>query len=130
MELTVTQEMGRVPVTVLHVQGALDRDEPLVKKAQELFEAGTRNLLLDMSQTSFMNSTGLRAIHTVFNLLRAADPSESEETVRSGLRSGKYKSAHFKLLKPSKDVQSTLHMTGYDMFVEIFDNYREAVDSF
>jgi hypothetical protein len=130
MELTVTQEVGRVPVTVVHIQGALDREEPLVSKAQELFDAGTRNLLLDMSKTPFMNSVGLRAIHQIFNLLRAADPSESEEKVRAGLRSGKYKEAHFKLLKPSKDVKNTLHMTGYDMFVEIYDDYREAVDSF
>jgi anti-anti-sigma regulatory factor len=130
MEFTDSQELGRVPVTILHVKGAIDREEPLVNKVKELFDAGTRNLLLDMEETTYINSLGMRGIATVYNMLRSADPSEDEATVHSGLRSGKYKSGHFKLLRPTKDVHNILHITGYDMFIEIFDNKQAAVDSF
>ena len=130
MEFSVTQEMGRVPVTVLRVEGAIDQDKPLVTKVQELFDTGMRNLLLDMSKVSFMNSLGLRAINQIFNLLRVPDEAESETTVMEGVRSGKYKSGHFKLLKPSKFVQDSLHMVGFDMFIEVFTDYQKAVDSF
>ena len=132
MEITVTQEQGRVPVTVLHVQGdinAASADE-LEAQARQAYEDGARDMLIDLSQVSLLSSAGLRALHQVFNMLRSESPEESDEAVRKGLTDGTFKSPHLKLLNPKQNVREVLRMAGFDMFLEIYDNPKKAVASF
>ncbi len=84
MEIDVSQDEGRVPVTVFRLQGDLAGEEPLQSQAQEAYEAGTRYLLLDLSKVPYITSAGLRAIHFVFDLMRGDAPEESDEVVRRG----------------------------------------------
>ena len=50
METHISNEQGRVPVTVFHIKGEIDTNsyEQLQAQAKQAFEAGTRNLLLDL----------------------------------------------------------------------------------
>jgi anti-anti-sigma factor len=128
-----TEEMhGRVPVTIFHLKGDLDGNtyEQLQKKADEVFQAGTRHLILDLSQVPFISSAGIRGLHYVFNLLRTDSVSESDQAISKGLRDGTFKSPHLKLLSPNQNVANLLKVTGYDMFLEVHYNSDEAVKSF
>ena len=127
MEFKVTQEQGRVPVTVIHLNGDLRSDEELTQKAKEAFEAGARDILLDLTDVRFMSSAGLRALHAIFTMLRE---DKSEEEINKGIAAGTYKSPHFKLLNPNKNVKEVLGLTGYDMFLDIHTNTKEAIASF
>jgi anti-anti-sigma factor len=132
MEISVSQQQGRVPVTVFHIKGDITHEtfEQLQHQAQQAIQAGARQLLLDLSDVSYVSSYGIRGISQIFTLFRDAAQDESEETVKQGLRDGSFKSAHLKLLKPSRQVQKVLTMAGLDMFLEIHSNLTDAVASF
>ena len=130
IEIVITHDEGRVPVTVFQLKGDLANEEPLRSQASEAYEAGTRNLILDLNDVPYITSSGLRVMHYVFDLLRSDSPDESDEAVRKGIASGRYKSPHLKLLKPSKNALKALSVSGYDMFLEIHKNYKEAIASF
>lgn len=130
MVIDISQDEGRVPVTVFRLEGDLAGEEPLQSQAQEAYETGARYLLLDLSKVPYITSAGLRAIHYVFDLMRGDAPEESDEVVRRGIATGDYTSGHLKLLKPSKTAQKALSLAGYDMFLEIHKNYGKAIASF
>ena len=132
MEIAVSQEQGRVPVTVLHVQGKIDVNsyEQLQAQAQAAVEAGTRDVLLDLTEVTDISSAGLRALHHIFTLVRTDSPAESDSALSKGLRDGTWKSPHFKLLNPQPSVLEVLKITGFDMYLEIHHNPKEAVASF
>jgi hypothetical protein len=130
VEILVSREQGRVPVTVFHIKGDITQADELQKLAQDAFEQGDRYLLLDLGEVPFIGSWGLRALHVIYMLLRSDAPDEKDEVVRPGLRDGTYKSRHLKLLKPSETVMKALSLAGYDMFLEIHHDLKEAVASF
>lgn len=132
MEITVSQEAGRVPVTVLHIQGQVDVEsyEQLQEQADASLAQGATYLLLDLSGVTFLSSSGLRAIHYIFDKVRAGLPEESDEQVRAGLRGGTFHSSHLKLANPSREVMAVLKLAGFDMFLEIHPNLKQAIASF
>jgi anti-anti-sigma factor len=132
MEITVTQEQGRVPVTVLHVQGDISAStaDQFLEEAQQAYDDGARDILIDLSKVSLLSSAGLRVLHQVFNMLRSESPDESDEAVRKGLTDGTFKSPHLKLLSPKQNVREVLRMAGFDMFLEIHNNLKKAIASF
>lgn len=129
MQISIAEESGVVPITVLHLTGDLASEEPLETVAREAFDRGARNMVIDLSGVPYISSAGLRALHVVYMMLRDADPSDGEDAAK-GIARGTYKSPHLKLLKPSKNATKALGVAGYDMFLETFDNYQKAVDSF
>ena len=132
MEITVTHEQGHVPVTVFHVTGEIDVNtyEQLEQRAGQEYEAGMRNLLVDLSGVTFLSSAGLRAIHGLFLLLRSDSDLESDEAISRGLRDGTYESRHLMLLNPQPAVLRSLHYAGFDMYLHIHHNLQKAVKSF
>jgi anti-anti-sigma factor len=134
MDIQVFTENGRVPITVMHVDGNIDAQtyQQFQSKAEELIDNGTHYLLVDLSHSPFMSSAGLRALHQIFNNLRAHDTENpvSEEDVRRGISAGTYKSPHLKLLNLSKETRTAFELSGFDMFIETFDNKEKAIASF
>ena len=132
MDITVSHQQGRVPVTVFHIKGDVDTNtyEQLQTQARQAFESGTRNLLLDLAEVPYVSSAGIRAMNNIFNMLRADTPTESEEAMSQGLRDGTFKSPHLKLLNPNPQVVQVLTMAGVDMFLEMHRNLQTAVASF
>jgi hypothetical protein len=132
MEIAVSSEQGRVPVTVFRIKGDIDvaSYEQLQTTARQAFEAGTRNLLLDLTEVAYISSAGFRALHYIFTLLRTDSPDESDEAMSKGLRSGTFKSPHLKLLNPSPVCLQALRTAGFDMFLEIYHDLEVAVASF
>jgi len=130
MEIAVSQEQGRVPVTVMHVKGNVDSDSYLQFQSAvlDMVNNGAHNILLDLKDVPYMSSAGLRALNVIYNALREKD--ENSDQVSKGVTAGTYKSPHLKLLSPSKRVMETLKMSGFDMFLEIHSNLKNAIASF
>jgi anti-anti-sigma factor len=123
---------GSVPVTVFHIQGEIDSKtyEQFEDRARQAYETGMRNLLLDLSEVTYISSAGLRALHSIFSMLRTTAPAESDEAINQGLRDGTFKSPHLKLLSPTPDVLHVLKVAGFDMYLEVHHDLKEAVASF
>ena len=132
MEITVTQEQGRVPVTILHVKGDVNTTtaDEFQAQAQQAYDDGARDMLIDLSEVSLLSSAGLRALHSIFNMLRSDSPDESDDTMRKGLTDGTFKSPHLKLLNPNENVSQVLRMAGFDMFLEVYNDHKKAIASF
>lgn len=124
MEIAISQEQGRVPVTVFQVKGRvnLGTAELLQAEARKAIESGARDLLLDLSEVDSLTSAGLRALHHIYNLLHDESPT--------GQSGGDVKSPHLKLLNPPAGVRSVLKIAGFDMFLEVHDDLKAAVASF
>lgn len=132
MEITVKQEQGRKPVSVIHVKGDIDSNtyQQLQAEIDKSIAAGIHNMLIDMSEVPFMSSAGIRVLNHTFNELRGTLPQETDEAMKKGLRDGTFKSPHLKLLNPTPRVLEVLKMSGVDMFLEIHHAYSEAVASY
>jgi len=132
MEITVSQEQGRVPVLVFHIVGDIDADtsEQLETKAREAIDSGSRYILLDLAKVQYISSWGIRGISIIFTWLRRLDEGEDDDTLSAGLKSGKFKACCLKLANPSKQVREVLSVSGIDMFLEIYDDLKKAVASF
>jgi anti-anti-sigma factor len=132
MDITVAQESGRVPVTVIQVAGDTDSASAaeFEKKVMEVIDGGARYLVLDLSKVPYMSSAGLRVLQNVFDKLRSLSADESDKEMYRKINEGSFKSPHLKLLSPTKEVVEVLKMTGFDMLVSIETNLKKAVDSF
>lgn len=134
MEVKVSTENGRVPVTVVHVDGNIDSSNATAfqSKLDELVENGARHVLLDLSHAPFVSSAGLRAFHHLFNKLRMLHPDAelSEEDVRKGIALGTYKSPHVKLLNLSPETTVAFKTAGFDMYLETFTDMKTAIAAF
>ncbi|HLF27963.1 MAG TPA: STAS domain-containing protein [Anaerolineae bacterium] len=135
LEISVSHEQGRVPVTVFHLKGRanLGTIERLQTKAQETVRAGARHLLLDLGEVLSLTSAGLRAIHNIHTLLRDAALEQDADARRQAEEASRppvQKSPHLKLVNPRPEVLRVLKIAGYDKFLEIHDDWQEAVASF
>ena len=134
MEVKAFTENGRVPVTVMHVDGNIDSltSEAFQAAANDSIAKGARHILVDLSHAKFVSSAGLRALHDVFNQLRDLDPDTSmnDDDVRQGIGAGTYKSPHLKLLNLSPEARVGFETAGFDMFIQTFTDMKTAVASF
>ena len=134
MEIKVSTESGRVPVTVLHVDGNIDSStyEQFQSTAKKLIEEGARYILVDLSHAPFVSSAGLRALHSLFNELRSRYPQAdlSDEQMKKGISAGTYKSPHLKLLNLSPETKIAFETSGFDMYIDTFTDRNTAVASF
>ena len=136
MFITTTEAQGKVPVTVLHVQGEMDASnyEQLIASARQAYDAGTRNLLIDMSEMPFMGSSGLVALHSAAILMRGETPPDPEggwgalRSIDREREAGLQE--HVKLLNPQPRVERVLKMAGFDQFFEVYADLETAIASF
>jgi anti-anti-sigma factor len=136
MNISVTKESGRVDVAVLHVEGQLDGQsyQDLIIKAKELFNAGSRDFIIDLTNLTYISSAGLVALHSIALMVKGEEMPDTEHgwsAYRSmGRGSEAGMQAHIKLLNPRDEVRSVLEMVGFDKVFEIFTDLNEAVKSF
>jgi len=134
MEIKVSTESGRVPITVLHVDGNIDSStyEQFQSTAKKLIEEGARYILVDLSHAPFVSSAGLRAMHTLFNELRTRHPEANlnDEQIKKGISAGTYRSPHLKLLNLSPETKTAFETSGFDMYIDTFTDRKSAIASF
>ena len=136
MEIIISQKQGTSPVAVMELKGSLDGSsyENFITEAQKLYDAGTRNLLVDMSELTFLSSAGLSALHRTARVFRGEDSSTFEEGWSAIHAMGKEKDSglqqHVKLLNPNEKIRGVLDTVGFLAFFEIFTNMDAALASF
>ena len=136
MEITVSTQQGKVPVTVVQPHGDVDASNyaELVKKVETLHKDGVQDFLIDLSDVSYMSSAGLVALHSIAIMLRGekpADPQSGWAALKSIDRSrerGMQK--HAKILNPQEYVADTFEKAGFTQFFEVFTDLKSAVASF
>ena len=136
MEITISQEQGRVTVSVIHITGHLDGQtyQSLIAEARKVVEGGIANILLDLSDLTYISSAGLVSLHTIALMTRGEempDPEQGWSTLKSMDRTrdgGMQK--HLKLLNPRPEITSVLEMVGFSEFFEVFKDKKTAINSF
>jgi anti-anti-sigma regulatory factor len=123
-------------LAIVGVQGDVDGSnyKELVAKARELYDQGIEKMLLDLSETSFMSSSGLVAIHRIALLFQGEKLSEPENGW-SAIHAVEHASARgqqqrVKLFNPQERVKRTLVVSGLDQFFEIHSELGAALSSF
>jgi len=136
MNISVSQAQGKVPVTVIKLEGQLDGQnyQDVIARAQELYREGARDFLLDLSELTYISSAGLVALHSI-TLMARGDEMPDVQGGWSAYRSmGRSSEAgmqkHVKLLNPRTEIMSVLDMVGFSSVFEIYTNLDEAVNSF
>lgn len=132
MDVTVTQETGRVPVTIIQVAGNTDSAsaDAFEQKVMEVIDGGARHVVLDLSKVPYMSSAGLRVLQNLFDKLRSFSTNENDKEMYRKINEGSFTSPHLKILNPTKEVLEVLKMTGFDMLVSIETDLKKAVASF
>jgi anti-anti-sigma regulatory factor len=138
MALTTTTEevAGRVPITVVTLEGELDASnfERLVDDVRGLYDAGTRNLLIDLGGLTFLASSGLVALHSIVRILHGEPPPDPEAgwgALHSlGLDAGEGSTQReVQLAGPQPAVARVLQRTGLDrLFVVHADRAAGIAD--
>ena len=72
MQMTAEHVQGRIPITILAIHGDIDASnyDQVIAEARDLYAAGSRHLLLDLSDVPFMGSSGVVALHSIALLMR------------------------------------------------------------
>jgi anti-anti-sigma regulatory factor len=136
MNISVSQKQGKVPVSVVKVDGQLDGQnyQELITKAQELYDSGARDFIIDLSDLTYISSAGLVALHSVALLAKGEELPDTEHGWAAYRSMGRTSTAglqnHVKLLNPRDDVKNVLDMVGFTNVFEIFTDYDQAVASF
>lgn len=110
----ISQVQGRIPVTVFRLPDRINLGNfaELEEAAKEAYNNGTRDLVLDMSQTRSLTSIGIRAIVVIHKML-ATDGKK-----------------HLKIANPMAYLREMLDVSGITQYIEIYDTVDEAVAAF
>jgi anti-anti-sigma factor len=132
MNIQLSKEKSRVPVTVFHITGAIDSSNyhELDMVASNAIDEGTRFVLLDLAKVHFMSSAALRSLQRLDKKLNALSDGLDTGELQQGILDGSYKSPYVKLLSPTAPVLLTLKTAGWDMIFEIFKDKQKAVEAF
>ena len=136
MELSVTEHTGEKAVTILHIDGYIDSSNytQLIDQTEALFQAGTKNLLLDMSKCGFISSAGLKALYSIALILRgdaSPDPTKVWSTFNEMKADiNKMTGTCCKIVNLQPKVKQSLEITGMLKYLDIYDNLESALESF
>ena len=136
MEIKILQEQARNDVSVIYVAGHLDGQtyQELISAASEVIGTGVKNILLDLSDLTYISSAGLVSLHTVALLTRGEtlpNPEQGWSTLKSmdRTRDGGFQK-YVKLLNPRPEITRVLEMVGFSEFFEVFTDKQKAIASF
>ena len=130
MEILVSQADGRVPVTVFSLRGQINADTApqLQAEAEKAIKAGARHLLLDLGEAPYISSAGMRVLSYLMVLLRKW--SDEGQVAGKQTRESSRRSPYLKLLNPTPDVLRALTLVGFDLFLDIHNDYQKALRAF
>lgn len=133
MNITVEKVAAVAPVSVLKIVGELDAHNYLdvIERVQQIYNDGTSRLVIDLSEVSFLSSSGLVALHSAALIMRGDQPPSAEagwaayRAIASDVEGG-FEDCCV-LYNPQGRALKTLQMTGFDGFLRIYDNLDDAV---
>lgn len=136
MEMKSSAVADSPSTVILNLDGELDATNYLdvIARVRQLYDDGARELVLDLSDLSFLSSSGLVSLHSAALIMRGEQPPSPDlgwsafHAIASDIDQGF--EAACKLVNPQGRVRKTLEMTGFSSFLEIFDTAEAAVQSF
>jgi len=80
MTIAVERLDGNPPVTVVELAGELDASnyEQVIDVVRKEYDAGSRGLVFDLGELTFMASSGLVALYSVVRIMRGEAPPDPE----------------------------------------------------
>jgi anti-anti-sigma factor len=137
MQTTVERVEGRVPVTVMALSGELDASNylRLVDDVRPLYAAGARHLLLDLSDLTFIASSGLVALYSIVTLMQGEEPPDPEygwsalHAMGRGVEEGSVQTA-VRLCGVQPAVAEVLQRTGLDGLFDSHPDRETALAAF
>lgn len=137
MSTRVDRIEAGVPITVMTLDGELDASNylRLVDDVRELYAAGARNLLLDLTDLSFIASSGLVALFSVVKVMNGEEPPDPEygwgafHEVSRGVEDGAVQTA-VQLAGPQPNVMEVLKRTGLDRLFRIHPDRESALATY
>jgi anti-anti-sigma factor len=137
LETTIEQASGRVPVTVIALNGELDASNfgDLIETVRALYDEGARHLLLDLADLRFMASSGLVALHSILRLMHGEAPPDPEagwgalHTLGLDVSDGGTQS-EVQLCAPQPAVERVLTRTGLSRLFVIHPDRATAIAAF
>ncbi|NOX33055.1 MAG: STAS domain-containing protein [Deltaproteobacteria bacterium] len=107
MNITITIEK-QAKSSIVHVSGKIDATtaDELENAMVELLEEQEKNIILDMEGTNYISSAGLRVLIVIAKQM--------------------YDSGHFCLCNASDNVQEIIQMSGFNVFMSIYDDLSTA----
>jgi anti-anti-sigma factor len=111
----ISQVDKGIPVTILRLRERIHLDnfaelENLVKVA---YEAGTRNLVIDLEQSNTLTSIGLRAFVVIHKIMAQED-----------------KANRLRVAGATNMIHEIMDVTGLAGFIDVYESVDEAVASF
>lgn len=136
MEMNTNQVPASPSITILDLNGELDASNYLdvIERVRQLYQGGTRQLVIDLSDLTFLSSSGLVALHSAALVMRGDEPPSPElgwsafHAIATDVEKG-FESC-CKLVNPQGRVRKSLEMTGFNQFLEILETTDAAVESF
>jgi anti-anti-sigma factor len=113
--VTSSQECGRVPVTILHVNDRLNMGNTaqLEEAARQAGETGSRHMVIDLSNAPSLTSAGIRSLVIIYKQVTPHDNA----------------SQHLALVCPGEAVREVLRISGLLEYIPVFDDVKSAVAS-
>jgi anti-anti-sigma regulatory factor len=136
MEMTSRQIQGRVPVTILQLDGKLDGSNylQLFEEVKMIYAQGVRDLLFDLSRLTYLSSAGITAIHRTALVFRGLSIPNDESGWASYHAIDRDRDSglqeHVKLLSPMPEVAHILDIVGFKSMFEIHTDLDTALASF
>ncbi len=137
MEINSQSVPGTSTLAVLDLNGELDASNYLdvIDHVRRLYQTGTRQLVIDLSDVSFLSSSGLVALHSAALVMRGDEPPSPDlgwsafHAIASDVETEGFE-ACCTLVNPQPRVRKSLEMTGFSAFLHIYDDVPAAVQSF
>jgi anti-anti-sigma regulatory factor len=137
MEISTYPIADPIPVQVMTLSGELDASNYLdvIERVRELYDAGARQLVIDLSNVSFLSSSGLVALHSAALVMRGDEPPSPDlgwsafHAIASDVEQEGFETC-CTLVNPQGRVRKSLEMTGFSAFLHIYDDVDGAVRAF
>jgi anti-anti-sigma regulatory factor len=126
--LTTTQEVGRVPITVLHIHDRINlgNTQELEKAARDAYDHGARHLLLDLAEVPSITSAGLSTLIIIYKLYGRVEAATGEVAMPGQQRP----LANLKMCNIAPQIREALNFVGLSDYIDTYDSLPEAVAAF
>ena len=138
MQTTVERVEARVPITVMSLAGELDASNylRLVDDVRPLYGAGVRHLLLDLTDLTFISSSGLVSLYSIEKVMQGQEPPDPEygwgamHEVGRAVEDGDDPDVPSSCAASSRRVREVIERTGLDRLFRIHPDRATAVAAF
>ena len=134
MAMTIdVEDLGGSPaVSVVDLDGELDASnyEQVIGVVRDAYARGTRGLVLDLSDLTFMASSGLFALHSAFRIMRGETPPDPEGgwgALHEMSADHDSESANVRLAAPQDAIARVLERTGMSRLFPVDADRASAV---